>query len=39
MLKADANFQKKQIIVEYDEKKAELKEVKTAIREAGYEPL
>ncbi|WP_440945262.1 hypothetical protein ACSAZL_14065 [Methanosarcina sp. T3] len=33
------NFLKKQIIVEYDEKKAELKKVKAAIREAGYESL
>ena len=37
--KADVNLQKKQVVVEYDERKANLEKVKAAIREAGYEPV
>lgn len=37
--KAEVNLQKKQVVVEYEEEKANLEKVKAAIREAGYEPV
>ncbi len=37
--KADVNLQNKQVVVEYDEGKANLEKLKAAIKEAGYEPL
>jgi copper chaperone len=37
--KADANLQTKQVVIDYEEGKANLEKVKAAIREAGYEPL
>jgi copper chaperone len=35
--KVDVDLQKKQAIVEYEEEKANLEKIKTAIKEAGYE--
>ncbi len=37
--KADVNLQNKQVVVEYDEGRANLEKVKAAIKEAGYKPL
>jgi copper chaperone len=37
--KADANLQTKQVVIYYEEGKANLEKVKAAIREAGYEPV
>ena len=37
--KADANLQTKQVVIDYEEGKANLEKVKAAIREAGYEPV
>ena len=37
--KAEVNLQNKQVVVEYDEGKANLEKVKAAIKEAGYEPV
>ena len=37
--KAEVNLQSKQVVVEYDEGKANLEKLKAAIKEAGYEPL
>jgi copper chaperone len=37
--KAEVNLQNKQVVVEYDEGKANLEKLKAAIKEAGYEPL
>ncbi len=37
--KADVNLQTKQVTVDYEEGKANSEKVKTAIREAGYEPM
>lgn len=36
--KADVNLQSKQVVIEYDEGKANLEKVKAAIKEVGYEP-
>ena len=36
--KADVNLQSKQVVIEYDERKANIEDVKAAIKEAGYEP-
>jgi copper chaperone len=37
--KADVNLQTKQVVIEYEEGKANTEKIKDAIREAGYEPL
>ncbi|HWQ47465.1 MAG TPA: copper ion binding protein [Methanosarcina sp.] len=37
--RVDVNLQTKQVIVDYEEGKANTEKVKTAIREAGYEPI
>ena len=37
--KAEVNLQTKQVVVEYEEGKANLEKVKAAIKEAGYEPV
>ena len=37
--KAEVSLQNKQVVVEYDEGKANLEKVKAAIKEAGYEPV
>ena len=37
--KADVDLQKKQAVVEYEEKKANPEKIKDAIREAGYEAI
>lgn len=37
--KADVDLQKKQAVVEYEEKKANPEKIKDAIKEAGYEPV
>jgi copper chaperone len=37
--KADVNLQTKQVVIDYEEGKANLEKVKAAITEAGYEPL
>jgi copper chaperone len=37
--KADVNLQTKQVTIDYEEGKANPEKVKTAIREAGYEPV
>lgn len=36
---ADANLQTKQVVIDYEEGKANPEKVKAAIREAGYEPV
>jgi copper chaperone len=36
--KADVDLQSKQVVIEYDEGKANLEKVKAAIKEVGYEP-
>jgi copper chaperone len=37
--RVDVNLQTKQVVVDYEEGKANLEKVKAAIREAGYEPV
>jgi copper chaperone len=37
--KADVDLQTKQVVIDYEEGKANLEKVKAAIREAGYEPV
>lgn len=37
--KAEVSLQNKQVVLEYDEGKANLEKVKAAIKEAGYEPV
>jgi copper chaperone len=37
--RVDVNLQTKQVTVDYEEEKANTEKVKTAIREAGYEPV
>jgi copper chaperone len=37
--RVDVNLQTKQVTVDYEEGKANTEKVKTAIREAGYEPI
>lgn len=37
--KADVDLQNRQVVVEYNEGKANLEKVKAAIKEAGYKPL
>lgn len=37
--KADVNLQTKQVVVDYEEDKANLEKVKAAVREAGYKPI
>jgi copper chaperone len=37
--KAEVSLQNKQVVVEYDEGKANLEKIKAAVKEAGYEPL
>ena len=37
--KADVNLHTKQVVVDYEEDKANLETVKAAVREAGYEPV
>ena len=37
--KADVNLQTKQVVIDYEEGKANLEKVKAAITEAGYEPV
>jgi len=36
---ADVSLQNKQVVLEYDEEKTNLKKVEDAIKEAGYEPV
>lgn len=36
---ADVNLAEKEAVVDYDEKKVKLEDMKAAIREAGYEPV
>ena len=37
--KADVNLENKQAVVEFDEEKADIEKIKSAIKETGYEPL
>jgi copper chaperone len=37
--KADVDLQTKQVVIDYEEGKANLEKIKAAIREAGYEPV
>jgi len=37
--KAEVNLQNKQLTVEFEEGKTDLKKVKAAVREVGYEPI
>ncbi|MCO5382843.1 MAG: cation transporter [Methanosarcina barkeri] len=37
--KAEVNLQNKQLTVEFEEGKTNLKKVKAAVREVGYEPI
>lgn len=37
--KADVDLQTKQVVIDYEEGKANTEKVKAAIREAGYEPV
>lgn len=37
--RADVNLQTKQVVVDYEEGKANLEKVKAAVRDAGYEPV
>jgi len=35
---ADVSLENKKAVVDYDEKKAKLEDIRNAVREAGYEP-
>ncbi len=37
--KVEVNLQNNHVVVEYDEKKANLEKIKAAVKEAGYEPV
>ena len=37
--KVEVNLRNKHVIVEYDERKANLKKIKAAVKEVGYEPV
>ncbi|WP_369694376.1 heavy-metal-associated domain-containing protein [Methanosarcina sp. KYL-1] len=37
--KAEVDLEKKQAVVEYDENKAKLEDLRAAVRGAGYEPV
>jgi copper chaperone len=37
--KVEVNLQNKHVVVEYDERKANLEKIKAAVKEAGYEPV
>lgn len=36
---ANVSLEDKEAVVEYDEKKAKLEDIRGAVREAGYEPV
>jgi copper chaperone len=37
--KVEVNLQNKHVVVEYDERKANLEKIRAAVKEAGYEPM
>ncbi len=37
--KVEVNLQNKHVVVEYDERRANLEKIKAAVKEAGYEPV
>ena len=37
--KVEVDLQNKQVVVEYEERKANLEKIKAAVKEAGYEPV
>jgi copper chaperone len=37
--KVEVNLRNKNVVVEYDERKANLEKIKAAVKEVGYEPV